>query len=106
MSKYVHSSFLLCSAPLMDPSFLQLASRTTRDYVQPTFLFHLVTEKNGGATNRFGKPLPILMPCSLAVRSTQSLQTDYTNLKRMQTELETALDELKTAYARRIARNL
>jgi hypothetical protein len=39
-------------------------------------------------------------------RKVEQLQTDFTNLRQLQKELEVAADELKTAYARRIARNL
>lgn len=37
---------------------------------------------------------------------TEYLQIDYANLKHLTRELESALKETKSAYARRIARNI
>jgi len=66
---------------------VQIASRTLRDQVQPVFIFNIETEQNNE-------------------HKSNVLQMDFTNLKHLQTELEGALDELKTAYSRRIGRNL
>jgi hypothetical protein len=66
---------------------VQIASRNSRSLVNPTFILQLETEKDGE-------------------KSSQILQTDYTNLKHLCHELETALDTYKQTYARRVARNI
>ena len=55
--------------------------------MKPLFLLKLDTKKEG-------------------VKETQYLQTDYNNMKYMHEQLEGALNEIKTAYSRRVARNV
>jgi len=66
---------------------VQLASRSLRGQMNPVFLLKLDTISNNEPT-------------------TQMLQTDYANLKHMTEELESALKEMKSAYCRRILRNI
>ncbi len=55
--------------------------------------------------NRIRNSHPFFLQCYPASRK-QLLQTDYLNLKQITEELESALKELKSNYARRIMRNV
>lgn len=66
---------------------MQLASRSLRHQMVPSILLRLVTEDEGE-------------------KSTTMLETDPVNLVHMTRVLETALQEMKSGYCRRIARNI
>lgn len=66
---------------------LQLSSRCMHEQLQPLYILKLDTIE--------GKERKVVY-----------LQTDYTNLKHLCSELEAALDELKAPYVRRVERNL
>ena len=65
----------------------QLASRSLRHQMTPSILLRLETEDEGE-------------------RSSTMLETDPVNLVHMTRVLETALQEMKSGYCRRIARNI
>lgn len=66
---------------------VQLASRTLRRQVNPVFLLKLDVQDGS------------------AIKS-HILQTDPANLIHLTEQLEAALSEMKTAYVRRIVRNI
>ncbi|KAK3749340.1 hypothetical protein RRG08_056220 [Elysia crispata] len=66
---------------------MQLSSRSLRHQMVPSILLRLVTEDEGE-------------------RSTTMMETDPVNLVHMTRVLETALQEMKSGYCRRIARNI
>jgi len=66
---------------------IQLASRCLRNQINPVFIVRLDTNENGKSNSQY-------------------LQTDYINLKNLTDELERALKESKSAYTRRIIRNV
>jgi len=66
---------------------VQLASRCARGQLNPIFLLRLDTVTDTELKSTF-------------------LQTDYSNLKHLCEELEIALKEMKSAYCRRILRNI
>lgn len=66
---------------------VQLASRSLRHQVTPTVLLKLQTEEDGE-------------------RQTHMLQTDPVNHTHLTSVLEEALQEMKSGYCRRIARNI
>ncbi|GFR57714.1 COMM domain-containing protein 2-like [Elysia marginata] len=66
---------------------MQLASRSLRHQMVPSVLLRLVTEDEGE-------------------KKTTMLETDPVNLVHMTRVLETALQEMKSGYCRRIARNI
>jgi len=66
---------------------VQLASRTVKSQLNPVFMLRLDTTTNGEPQSQF-------------------LEADYSNLKHLCDELETALKEIKSAYCRRILRNI
>jgi len=66
---------------------IQLSSRALRNQISPVFLLRLDTNESGKTASQF-------------------LQTDYNNLKNLTEELEKALKESKSAYTRRIMRNI
>ncbi|KAH9508725.1 COMM domain-containing protein 2 [Bulinus truncatus] len=66
---------------------VQLASRSLRHQVRPSILLKLQTEDGGNKTSHL-------------------LQTDPVNMVHMTRVLEEALQEMKSGYCRRIARNI
>jgi len=70
---------------------IQLASRSSRNLLSPIFLIHLKTTVGFSDTQR---------------ENVISLQTDYSNLQHITTELETALETMKQVYATRVSRNV
>ncbi|RUS79716.1 hypothetical protein EGW08_012524 [Elysia chlorotica] len=66
---------------------MQLSSRSLRHQMAPSILLRLVTEDEGE-------------------RSTTIMETDPVNLVHMTRVLESALQEMKSGYCRRIARNI
>ena len=67
---------------------VEVASRTQHRQVRPTFLLRLDTESGGAG----------------GAAASELLQSDYANLKRLQTVLEAATADMKAAHASRIAR--
>jgi len=67
---------------------IEIASRSLRRQVNPTYLFKLETENGKGESE------------------VQFLQTDVINLKHLVSELENALNESRSGYVRRISRNV
>jgi len=66
---------------------IQLSSRCLRNQITPLFTLRLDTIENGESKS-------------------QIIQADYTNIKNLTEELERALKESKSAYTRRIMRNV
>jgi len=71
---------------------IQLASRSARNILNPLFVIHLKTTKGSGEDAKG--------------ESVHALQADFSNLKHLTTELETALETMKQVYATRVSRNV
>jgi len=68
---------------------VQLASRSLRSQINPVFILKLETTSHSSEDVQ-----------------TQYMETDFNNLRHLTNELELALQELKSAHARRIMRNI
>jgi len=71
---------------------IQLGSRSVRNQTEPLFLLKLNTTNTTEDSN--------------TPTSTRYLQTDFVNLKNLTTELESALQEIKSGHCRRLMRNI
>ena len=84
---------------------VQVASRMLRRQLNPTFLVDLQI-KNGEGSSGLIYVLYVFADDDCAELEQHLLQTDPATLMHMTQVLEGALNEMKTAYARRIVRNI
>lgn len=78
------------------------------EQIQPLYILKLDTVDQRGSNSFFLIELFVfqLNKIFFLERKSVYLQTDYTNLKHLCSELEAALEELKAPYVRRVERNL